>query len=731
MASTQTISRQLLVRAGGALVVTLLVATALLSWRTADRQRTLVLREASSRAETFAQTVARDMDSATSIAKTMVLGIASARESGEVGRQTVVNMLRDTLEGHPNVFGAWFAEAPGGFDGVAGEAGVGLAGSNAKGVFTPYWTRGRGGVEFSTFEADYAAPWWALAADSRNGAVTEPYVASEVNELMTSFAIPMRSNGGLIGVGGVDISMAQLSQALSTMRPLETGRVRLLSASGAWLVAPTPAQLMQPYDGPMREQVLNAIKTRTSILLHGVETADGMSVYRLVQPFEIAGLNTTWAVLVDIPVSGITGPVIRDTVLMVAGGAIVLAIVLAALFTSVQRIVRTPIDGLLQSISRLLNAEYHAKVPDQDRGDEIGAVARALETFRGAALEKIGLEAEAQRQRSAAEAERAAVEADRKHAAEQLAMVVRSVGEALDRLADGDLTHRIRAEFPPQYQALKTNLHKAIDTFHDAVRTIADVTQAIGTGTSEIAQASDDLSRRTEHQAATLEETVAAFDQITEAVQQTARDGAKANDLVIRTTADADGVSVVVREAVAAMHGIKTSSDQISRINGVIEGISFQTNLLALNASVEAARAGEAGKGFAVVAAEVRLLAQRSAEAAKEIEGLIRQSTEQVADGVALVDRTGESLNRIIAQVQDISGIVSNISDSAQAQAHSLTEINVAMNAMDKTTQQNAAMVEQSTAAARSLAGETDELVTLVAKFRVGGDGARAFARAS
>ena len=720
MHQEQTISRRLLIRAGGSLVVTLLLAIVLISWTSMSRQKELALNEARSRAETAAEIVASDLRSAASVAETMISSIASARKSGEIDRVTVIDMLQATLNGRPQLFGAWFAEAPAAFDGRSGAGAAGLEGTNPDGVFTPYWTRSTDGtISLSTFAADYTASWWTLAAESGRGSVTEPYVASEVGVLMTSVAFPMRDARGLVGVGGVDISMDQLSATLGEMRPLGSGRVRLLSASGAWLVAPTDMQVTRPYDEAEQAAVLDAMRSGRSLLLESVETGDGVRSHRIVQPFELSGLGGTWAVLVDIPVSTISGPVMRDTALLALAGIVVIALVLFALYVSTQNIVNSPLKSLLATVERLLRAEYDHSVPDQDRRDEIGKFARALETFREAALEKIRIEDKARTDREAADAEKARADAQRAKAADTQATVVREVGEVLNRLAEGDLTRRIEAEFPPEYGTLKSNLHKAIDNFRAAIQTIADVTHAIGSGTSQIAQASNDLSRRTESQAASLEETVAAFDQITEAVQTTARDGARANELVIRTTADADGVSSVVREAVAAMHGIKASSDQIAKINGVIEGLSFQTNLLALNASVEAARAGEAGKGFAVVASEVRLLAQRSADAAKEIEGLIKQATDQVDDGVALVDKSGEALNRIVLQVQDISAIVHNISDSAQHQAHALSEINSAMNEMDKTTQQNAAMVEESAAAAQSLAGETDELSKLIHRFRV------------
>jgi len=243
---------------------------------------------------------------------------------------------------------------------------------------------------------------------------------------------------------------------------------------------------------------------------------------------------------------------------------------------------------------------------------------------------------------------------------------------------------------------------------------------AIQTGTQDMSTASDDLSHRTEQQAASLEQTAAALDEITATVKKSAEGATHARQVVAAADGDAKKSAIVVRQAVEAMDAIAKSAQQISQIIGVIDEIAFQTNLLALNAGVEAARAGDAGRGFAVVASEVRALAQRSAEAAKEIKGLISTSATQVDHGVKLVGETGKSLERIMAQVTEINDVVGAIAAGAKEQATGLDEVNSAVNQMDQVTQQNAAMVEQSTAASRSLSQETAQLAGLVGQFRIG-----------
>ncbi|HEX3984553.1 MAG TPA: methyl-accepting chemotaxis protein, partial [Acidisoma sp.] len=255
------------------------------------------------------------------------------------------------------------------------------------------------------------------------------------------------------------------------------------------------------------------------------------------------------------------------------------------------------------------------------------------------------------------------------------------------------------------------------------MQSVAANTAAVRSGAAEIGQATDDLSHRTEQQAASLEETAAALDEITATVRKTAASVDEARHLVEEARGGAERSGKVVRDAVAAMGGIENSSRQIGNIIGVIDEIAFQTNLLALNAGVEAARAGEAGRGFAVVATEVRALAQRSADAAKEIKTLISASGQQVALGVKLVGETGQALSMIVEQVMRLNGLVGEIAASAGEQATGLQQVNTAVNQMDQVTQQNAAMVEEATAATHGLTHEAEELAQRVGQFDVGNRG--------
>jgi methyl-accepting chemotaxis protein len=368
----------------------------------------------------------------------------------------------------------------------------------------------------------------------------------------------------------------------------------------------------------------------------------------------------------------------------------------------------------------LAAGDLDAPIAFTQHKDCVGRLARAMHTFRDDAAAKIAAEAQIEESRKLAEIERQRQEVEAQGYIEAHNVFMSSISAALHRLSDGDLTCRLNEAFSADYEKIRSDFNVSAEKLQQVMLGVATNTQAIRSGTREISSAADDLSRRTEQQAASLEETAAALSEITTTVRKTAQGATHAREVVSTARTDAEKGSDVVRQAINAMSGIEKSSQQIGQIIGVIDEIAFQTNLLALNAGVEAARAGDAGRGFAVVASEVRALAQRSAEAAKEIKALISTSTGQVEEGVDLVAETGKALERIFAQVAEIDKIVTEIARSAQDQATGLQEVNTAVGQMDQVTQQNAAMVEESTAASQTLSQETEELTRIIGRFKVG-----------
>ena len=411
-----------------------------------------------------------------------------------------------------------------------------------------------------------------------------------------------------------------------------------------------------------------------------------------------------------------------------AGGLVVGAIV--ALW-SIRAI--APLRALTSAMQAMARGDYAQTIAGRERADEVGDIAKALEILREAGVEIQRLRSEATRFQDDLDRRLSAKEAEFDLAAQDSVQAMDALGRALEKLARGELDYRLEDDVAPTFAKLKSDFNAAVGQLEEAISVVGSNVSAIRTGSGEISQAADDLSRRTEQQAASLEETAAALDQITATVNKTASGARQASDTVQAAKGDAETSGNVVRDAVSAMGAIEKSAQEISQIIGVIDEIAFQTNLLALNAGVEAARAGDAGRGFAVVASEVRALAQRSAEAAREIKTLISTSSQQVSQGVNLVGQTGQALQRIVSRVAEIDGLVSEIAASAQEQATGLGEVNTAVNQMDQVTQQNAAMVEQSTAASHALMQEAGVLAASVARFRTrgGADAARPVTRSA
>jgi methyl-accepting chemotaxis protein len=369
-----------------------------------------------------------------------------------------------------------------------------------------------------------------------------------------------------------------------------------------------------------------------------------------------------------------------------------------------------PVIDVTGVISALAAGDMQVAARHGDRQDEVGAMARAIEVFRANALAA----EEARAQADALKAEQARILAA---AAVQQQQVVDTLAERLKSMAGGRLDCSINEFFPDEYKRLRMDFNAAVTELSGALEDIRISSHNVASAAVQLGEGASDISRRAEHQAATLEETAAAHDQITATVTTTLSVARETAEMVAFAQERAQSSKGVVGEAVGAIRAIEQSSRQISQIIGVIDEIAFQTNLLALNAGVEAARAGDAGRGFAVVAMEVRALAQRSAEAAKEIRGLINDAERSVGEGVRLVDATGTALNEIVDEVAEIAGRVRHIASSAQEQSVALEEVNRAISALDTVTQQNAAVAEESATACHSLQDEADRLVSLVGRF--------------
>jgi methyl-accepting chemotaxis protein len=399
---------------------------------------------------------------------------------------------------------------------------------------------------------------------------------------------------------------------------------------------------------------------------------------------------------------------------VMSGSAFILLV--AGLYVFRRRAV-LPLAQFGTYMNRLAQGDYDTPVPYANRKDEIGEMAGAVAVFREAGLEKIRIEEEARKQQAQLEEERSARLASQIAQAENLQRVISDLGAGLDRLSKFNIRYTLDVPFQPEFEQLRSDFNKSLAVFQETMSQVLDKARQIESNASALQQSSDQLAKRTEQQAAALEETAAALQEVTSNIRSSAQRTSSTREKTRNARQSVEKSTRVVQDAVEAMRRIEEASSSIASITDVIDQIAFQTNLLALNAGVEAARAGEAGKGFAVVAQEVRDLAQRSAAAAKQINGLIEQSGREVAAGVTLVRDTGGALGEIESSIASIAADVEAITSAAQEQASGLAEITQAVNQMDQLTQQNAGMVEETSAATHALSEEVSELVRLVGQF--------------
>ncbi|TCD10963.1 methyl-accepting chemotaxis protein [Oricola cellulosilytica] len=403
--------------------------------------------------------------------------------------------------------------------------------------------------------------------------------------------------------------------------------------------------------------------------------------------------------------------------------AIVFLVLVCGMMALVTRGIIRSLAGLRDDMKAVADGDLSREIKGAERSDEIGLMAQSVLVLQQAAVDKERMEREAEENRDLTDKERAEREAAKAAEAATLNEAIEALAGGLQQLSAGDLTARIDKPFTESLDRLRVDFNESVEKLSETLSEVKVNIDTIHSNAGEMRSAVEQLSSRTEQQAASLEETSASLEEITATVNSSSERADEATRKAAEAKSASDSSARVVSDAVEAMGRIENASGEIAKIIGVIDEIAFQTNLLALNAGVEAARAGEAGKGFAVVAQEVRELAQRSATAAKEIKALIDKSTDEVEGGVGLVKATGEALTKIAEQVTDINDHIASIAKAAREQATGLAEINSAVGQMDKVTQQNAAMVEETTAVTHRLAGDADSLTALVGRFAVPSSG--------
>ncbi|MBY6142037.1 HAMP domain-containing protein [Leisingera daeponensis] len=510
----------------------------------------------------------------------------------------------------------------------------------------------------------------------------------------------LAKNGKTAGVIAIQLGTAGVVQALTSNLSGGTHQNIFVVSSDGVARSPSSVEglfpvLQQMPDTPQ----IQAVALREAAQLEGVPSSLGERAIAQVMPLELPGLD--WSLVLETDEHAAFAVVGR--IRLIAAGMIGAAL-LAAIGVSwlAARSVTRPIHALREATNALADADYNLEIQGLARGDELGDLARSLDTFRG----------------KLKEADEAA--AREVVAARHTEAVVESMSAALSELQRGNLACDIQAPFDGHYETLRENFNRSLERLRSSMAEVVGAAENVGRFSEEQRGAATEMAHRTESQAATLEETAGAIRELTGGIRDTADRAGRMDETMRGARSEAEQSTDVVTSAVAAMDQIQEASAEISKIINMIDDIAFQTNLLALNAGVEAARAGPAGAGFAVVASEVRALAQRASNAAGQIKGLTSASEEHVSNGVAMVGRAGDALTSIIDQVSAVSGLVTEIADGVRAQSEGLEKIDGAMHQLDSMTQQNAAMSEEAAAASQLLQNESQSLTDIVGRFDLG-----------
>ena len=615
---TRSISNKLVVIAGSAVSLTLIRFTGLAGWKAGERTNTEILTLAGEKAASTAGQVSVQLTEAMSASRSLAATLAGFAEGGSARRTDAVEATKALLEGYPTLFGAWISDT---VDGRAGKRFAGTDNNNDKGLFTPYWTRAASGnLELSTFSIDPTKQWYAASITSGKSLLIEPYVTGK-GDIVTSITVPLRINGATVGAAGVDISLQKMSDMVAALRPFEGGRVMMLSNAGRWIVPPQADLLMKTYAGVGEQEVKAAMGDgRMRVLTDGSDGA-----VRLVYPFAAPGMNTTWALLLDVPAQAFSQPIFARVLETALGGLVILAVVLGVIFISAQVLLTRPLGRLVGALQRMARGEIDAEIKEAARGDEIGAVGKAVEGIKAMVARKAAEEAEVKRIAEAA-------------AAQERRRTMIELADGFERAVGG-----------------------IVGMVSSSATELQATAQQMTATATETASQSTTVAAAAEEAAVNVQTVAAAAEELGSSVEEIGRQVSGSAQLAQSAVGEADVTAALVR-------ALSQNASRIGDMVGMISSIASQTNLLALNATIEAARAGTAGRGFAVVASEVKALAEQTAKATEEI-------ARQIGEVQGVTGQAVTAIGGITARIHEIDNVATSIAAAVEQQGAATQEI--------------------------------------------------------
>ncbi|CAO4145160.1 hypothetical protein LPLAFNJD_LOCUS1870 [Methylorubrum aminovorans] len=615
---TRRLSNKLMAIAGSAVSLTLIGFTGFAGWKAAERTNTEILTLASEKAASTAGQVSVHLTEAMSAGRSLAATLAGYAEGGNAKRSDVIVATKALLADYPSLFGAWISDT---VDGRAGKRFAGTDNNNDKGLFTPYWTRAdTGNLELSTFSIDPSKQWYAASITSGISLLIEPYVTGK-GDVVTSVTVPLKIKGATVGAAGVDISLQKMSDMVAALRPFEGGRVMLLSNAGRWIVPPQSDLLMKTYAGVGEQEIQAAMGDgRMRVLTDGSDGA-----VRLVYPFAAPGMNTTWALLLDVPAKAFSQPIFTRVLETALGGVVILIVVLGVIFASAKVLLTRPLGRLVGALQRMAEGETEADIKEASRGDEIGAVGKAVEGIKAMVARKAAEEAEVKRIAEAA-------------AAQERRRTMIELADGFERAVGG-----------------------IVGMVSSSATELQATAQQMTATATETASQSNTVAAAAEEAAANVQTVAAAAEELGSSVEEIGRQVSGSAQLAESAVGEAGETATLVR-------ALSQNASRIGDMVGMISSIASQTNLLALNATIEAARAGSAGRGFAVVASEVKALAEQTAKATEEI-------ARQIGEVQGVTGQAVTAIGGITTRIREIDNVATSIAAAVEQQGAATQEI--------------------------------------------------------